>query len=137
MRFTVDIDPIGKARPRFTKTGHAYTPQKTKDAEELIAAAYRATSGGCIPKGVPVELGVTAHFPIPKSFSQKKRDAVLDSEILPTKKPDADNILKLVADALSGVAYEDDAQVVRMEVLKEYTALDDGYIEIEIFGGEP
>lgn len=135
MRFTVDIEPIGKARPRFTKTGHAYTPQKTKDAEELIATAYRETGRGCIPKGVPIELEVVAHFPIPKSFSQKKRDAVLDSEILPTKKPDADNILKLVADALNGVAYEDDAQVVRMEVSKEYTALDDGYMEIWIFGG--
>lgn len=135
MRFAVDIEPIGKARPRFTKTGHAYTPQKTKDAEELIAAAYRAAGGGCIPKGVPAELEVVAHFPIPKSFSQKKRDAVLDSEILPTKKPDADNILKLVADALNGVAYEDDAQVVRMEVSKEYTDEDGGYMEIWIFGG--
>lgn len=136
MRFTVDIEPIGKARPRFTRSGHAYTPQKTKDAEELIAAAYRAAGGRCIPKGVPVELEVLARFPIPKSFSQKKRGAVLDSEILPTKKPDADNILKLVADALNGVAYEDDAQVVRMEVCKEYTALDGGYMEITIFGGE-
>ena len=136
MRFTVDIEPIGKARPRFTKKGHAYTPQKTKDAEALIAAAYRAAGGRCIPKGVPVELEVLARFPIPKSFSQKKRSAVLDSEILPMKKPDADNILKLAADALNGVAYEDDAQVVRMEVCKEYTALGGGYMEITIFGGE-
>ena len=136
MRFTVDIEPIGKARPRFTKTGHAYTLQKTKDAEELIAAAYRAAGGGCIPKGVPIGLEVTAYFPIPKSYSQKKRDDAMSRNILPTKKPDADNILKLAADALNGVAYEDDAQVVRMEVCKEYTALDGGYMEITIFGGE-
>ena len=135
-RFTVAIPPTGKARPRMTRSGHVYTPQKTVDAERRIAYAFQAQGGRLIPKEHAVGLEVTAYFPIPKSFPQKKREAASYREIFPTKKPDADNILKLVADALNGVAYDDDAQIVRMEISKEYTDCVDGYMEIEIFGGD-
>ncbi len=139
MRFTVDIEPIGKARPRFTKTGHAYTPQKTKDAEDAIKAAFLEKGGECIPKGVPVELIVTAYFPIPKSFSEKKKTAAQNGRIRPTKKPDIDNIVKLVADALNGVAYEDDAQIALVSGYKEYVGegrTETGYLDLEVYGDE-
>ncbi len=135
-RFIVDIPPTGKERPRVGRGGHVYTPQKTKDAERKIAEAFRMAGGKLIPKGCEVGMEVTAYFPIPRSFSQRKREAVAYREIFPTKKPDADNILKLAADALNGVAYADDAQIVRMEISKEYSDDAEGYMEITICGGD-
>ena len=135
-RFIVDIPPTGKARPRMTRSGHVYTPKETVEAERKIAEAFLAAGGKCIPKGCEVGMEVTAYFPIPRSFSQRKREAVAYREIFPTKKPDADNILKLAADALNGVAYADDAQIVRMEISKEYSDDAEGYMEITICGGD-
>ena len=77
-----------------------------------------------------MEMKVTAYFKIPKSASKNKRQAMLLGEIRPTKKPDADNILKAVADALNGVAYKDDACVVKMDVEKFYA--DVGRIDIVV-----
>ncbi len=133
-RFTVDIEPIGKARPRMTKSGHVYTPKETRDAELAIMQAYELFRGRLIEKGVPVSLDVVAYFPIPQSWSNIKKMAVMDGDILPTKKPDADNILKLVADALNGAAYEDDAQVIDMRISKRYRreVTKPGYLDIVV-----
>lgn len=133
-RFTVDIEPIGKARPRMTRNGHVYTPKETREAELAISMAYELFRGRLIEKGVPVSLDVVAYFPIPQSWSNIKKMAVMDGDILPTKKPDADNILKLVADALNGEAYEDDAQVVDMSISKRYRreVAKPGYLDIVV-----
>ena len=64
---------------------------------------------------------IIAYFPIPKSTSKKKRDEMERGLILPTKKPDTDNIAKAILDALNGLAYYDDAQVVHLEVQKRYS----------------
>ncbi len=138
MRFLVGIEPTGKARPRLGRGGHVFTPKKTVDAERAIAAAFHLTGAEMIPEGTPVMLEVTAYFSIPKSWPEKKREAAMAGELLPTKKPDADNILKLVADALNGVAYADDAQIVRSSVWKEYSKAGlaytgtAGYLAIEV-----
>ena len=60
--------------------------------------------------GVPVVLDVRFWFPVPKSYMRKRRPV---PEAPHTSKPDLDNLLKLVKDALNGVAWSDDAQVVR------------------------
>ena len=68
-----------------------------------------------------LELFVKAYYKIPKSASKKKRMAMLSEEIRPTKKPDGDNILKAVADALNGVCYKDDKSIVKMSIEKFYS----------------
>ncbi len=132
MRFIADIPPTGKARPRHTQRGNVYTPKKTKDAEAQVRFCFSTAGGVTIPKDVPTVLEVVAYFSIPKSWSgERKRAAMLD-EIFPTKKPDADNILKLVADALNGAAYEDDAQVVDMAAKKRFSKNGLAYMAIDV-----
>ncbi len=132
MKFIVDIPPTGKARPRMTRGGHVYTPKATTDAEAAIRAIFCDLGGETIPKDVPVSLEVVAYFPIPKSWSDERKWAASRGDIYPTKKPDADNILKLVADALNGSAYEDDAQVIKMTAWKQFSRNGLGYIAINV-----
>lgn len=68
----------------------------------------------------PLEVQITAIYEPPKSTSKREKARMLSGELLPTKKPDADNIAKVVLDALNGVAYRDDSQIVRLMVKKEY-----------------
>ncbi len=138
-RFIVDLPPMGKERPRMARSGHVYTPKKTVDAEKLIADTYGwltfdEPEDVRIPKGEPARLVVTAYFPIPKSFTKEQRQKIAEGKLFPAKKPDADNVLKLVGDALNGVAYDDDAQVVDARCLKRYSLNGQAYMVIEIGG---
>lgn len=120
IRFCVHGAPVGKARPRVTKSGHAYTPQKTKDYEAIVRACYQSQVGrGRFPAGVPLTVKITAEFPIPKSTGKKRAAALLGR--WHTKKPDADNVAKAILDALNGVAYPDDSAVARLVVEKTYS----------------
>ena len=73
------------------------------------------------PEDSQLELFVKAYYKIPKSASKEKKAAMLSEQIRPTKKPDGDNILKVVADALNGVCYKDDKNLVSMSVEKFYS----------------
>lgn len=114
--------PMGKERPRHNRyTNATYTPEKTRNREEEIALYYRKYYGGRkFPKESYLELTVRAIMPIPKSATKKVKEKMSSFVIKPTVKPDCDNILKLVADALNGIAYDDDKQIVRMTVTKVY-----------------
>ena len=103
MRIVIPGKPQGKARPRFSAAGgkvRTYTPQKTKDYEELIAWEYKRQGG--LKYSGEIELTIYADFTAD-----------------PKRKPDADNIAKVVMDALNGVAYADDAQVTLLTVKKK------------------
>jgi Holliday junction resolvase RusA-like endonuclease len=121
--FTVPGRPQGKARPRFTRAGHAYTPKATHDYEKAIREAFIATGEEMLD--CPVHVLISAIFAPPKSISKKKREAMLAGEILPTIRPDTDNVAKAVLDALNGYAYHDDKQVTSLSVFKTY-GLDEG-----------
>ena len=116
--FVVKGEPRGKGRPRFTKSGHAYTDDKTKQYETLVAWSYRKASG--YKFAAPVKVTIKAFHKPPKDKSKKVVEDMLDGHILPTKKPDADNIAKIVLDGLNGIAWDDDTQVVEMMVTKGY-----------------
>ena len=123
-------EPKGKGRPRFAQ-GHAYTPQTTRDYENAIQTAYRIQCGNYkFPDNANLKLEIWAYFKVPKSARTAEKYAMMNDEIMPTKKPDADNILKIVADALNGIAYSDDKQIIEMHVSKRYN--DEGLIEIEL-----
>lgn len=108
----------GKARPRICK-GHAFTPKVTKDYESLIKRNYIIQSGKFLEG--PLRAKIIAYHKIPKSYTKKRVQAIRDKIELPVKKPDADNIAKVVLDSLNGTAYKDDAQVMELTVLKKYT----------------
>ena len=132
MDFIVDGKPQGKQRPRFSRISKTvYTPTKTAKYEKQIAKAYTDAGGKCIPADCYVSVSVSAFFPIPKSYSKKKREDCLERILRPDKKPDMDNILKVVLDALNKVAYEDDKQVVELIGRKYYTE-SDGYLWISV-----
>jgi Holliday junction resolvase RusA-like endonuclease len=122
--FTVPGSPQGKGRPRFAKVGKyvkTYTPDQTVLYENLVAVEYRRQTGGYrFPDGVPLEMVINAFYAIPASASKTKRVDMLKGHIRPTKKPDADNVIKVVADSLNEIAYKDDAQIVSCRLTKFY-----------------
>jgi Holliday junction resolvase RusA-like endonuclease len=121
--FEVPGEPVGKARPRFTRQGHAYTPKKTSDYEREVRNSFRIAYPAHEPMAGPVSMEVYAFFGVPKSWPMKKREAALRSEsLLPTGRPDASNVLKAVEDALNGLAYLDDSQIVDASVQKRYAS---------------
>lgn len=100
------------------------TPEKTVLYENLVKTMFLEESeNNDIPFTMyeePLEVFITACFEPPKSTSKKNRALMLSNDILPTKKPDIDNIAKVILDALNGIAYRDDTQVVRLTVTKAY-----------------
>ena len=122
--FTVHGEPQGKARPRAVKQSgivRVYTPQKTKDYEREIAAVYRTQCSGMFSGAVAIE--IHAYYGIPKRTSRKKVLDMISDKERPIKKPDGDNVAKAVCDALNGVAYKDDSQVVDLTVRKYYSKI--------------
>lgn len=135
IKFTIPGEPAGKARPKFsTFNGHvrAITPKQTVSYENLVKLSFGQAYPGAKPieKDVPLLVTITAFFKIPASVSKKKRQEMLDFKISPTKKPDCDNIAKAVLDALNGIAYYDDSQIVTLTVDKLYS--DTPRVEVEI-----
>lgn len=130
IEFKIPGAPQGKARARTfynSKMGrmNSITPEKTVLYENLIKMSYLTVEENKrMPFQelmLPLKVSITACFEPPKSVSKKNREKMLKGEILPTKKPDIDNIAKVVLDALNGIAYKDDTQVVSLEVRKIYS----------------
>ncbi len=125
IKFTVLGVPHGKGRPRFAKVGNyvkTYTPEATASYENLVRLEYRRQCDDYkFEKGIPLDVRITAYYPIPKSTSKKKRAAMTAFLIRPMKKPDTDNVVKVVLDSLNQIAYNDDVQVVDLQVRKFYS----------------
>ena len=130
--FTVPGQPVGKGRARVGRAGgfvRMFTPEKTATYESTIALfADQAMAGQALITG-PVRLRLICRFAIPDSWSKKKRGQALQGAIYPATKPDADNITKAVCDAVNGIVWKDDAQVVELSVKKWY-ALNPGVTAI-------
>jgi Holliday junction resolvase RusA-like endonuclease len=115
--------PQGKGRARaFLRGGHIshYTPEKTRTYEGMIRVAAMEAMGNRPPFDQPVEFVMRAIFPIPPSFSRKKKQQAITNEIKPGKKPDLDNIAKAWNDALNSVVYRDDSLICRMTLEKRF-----------------
>lgn len=134
LKFTVLGEPAGKGRPRFRSAGafvQTYTPEKTVNYENLVKLEYRRQCGNHkYGKEIPLDVRITAYYGIPKSASKKKAQLMRDRKIRPMKKPDFDNIGKIVCDSLNDIAYHDDAQVVDAQVRKFFS--DDPRVVITI-----
>ena len=121
--FTVHGKPQGKGRPRFAKRGKytvAYTPEVTASYENLIKLIAAETMRGRALMTGAVSIEILANFSPPRSWSFKKKTQAVRGEIFPTVKPDVDNILKVVADALNGIVWRDDVLAVDGIIRKRY-----------------
>ena len=115
--FEVQGKVIGKARPRVTRVGHAYTPATTRLYEKAIRDAFLAAGGSKISGYVHVDFEATTKLQASATKAQKAMR--LEGKELATSKPDIDNIEKALLDAISrGVAFDDDVQVVSVRKIK-------------------
>jgi len=132
MRVVIELlgHPQGRGRARFTRAGFAYTPQKTRTYDENLGAAAGRAMNGQTPMTGPLEVWFEAVFPVPSSWSKKKRSQALSGIIRPCVKPDGDNILKQL-DSLNGIVFGDDKQVVDAHVKKVYGERPALYVIVE------
>ena len=128
LMFEIPGSPIGQGRPKFsTINGHAkaYDPEKSRNYKayvRMLATQAMKDSGFTMIEG-PCVLRIDAYFEVPKSKSKKFREAALSGLEYPTKKPDLSNIIKGIEDALNGLAYKDDALIVKLGVVKLYSEI--------------
>lgn len=123
VHFTVPFAPVAKGRARSVympgKGVRHYTPKQTAAWEQTVAMyarqAFRAPLDG------PVKISLGFYLPIPASWPAWKRDMALSGEIVPTTKPDLDNLEKAIKDGCNGIAWRDDAQVVSASKWKFYS----------------
>lgn len=122
--FSVEGEPKGKGRPRFSKVGgfvKTYTDQKTRDYESLISKAARTAMGETPPMEGAVSVSLYFRLPMPRATPKKRMVSLLDGSVRPTKRPDLDNLDKSVLDAMNGIVYADDSQVVTIHSKKVYS----------------
>lgn len=129
--FTIPGEPVGKARAKtvrnkYTGKTMSYTPEKTANYENLVKVCYKGKYFG----DNAITVGIDAYFKIPASYSKKKKAQCLYNGCHATKKPDCDNIAKIICDALNGIAYDDDKQIVELVVRKLWAEVP--YVEVEI-----
>jgi len=135
--FTIPGPPVGKARAqtvrnKYTGESVSYTPDKTVSYEELTRGRYLAAAKGFkFSSDSQLCIQIASYFPVPASKSKKVKAAMLAGQIKPAKKPDWDNIGKIICDALNGFAYKDDAQIVLAQIGKEYA--EDGRTVVKIW----
>ena len=130
--FEVPAKIIGKGRPRLNSyTGQVYTPTRTKDYESLVEQYFLLK----YPRYKTIEgrakVTIIGYFEIPKSTSKAQREQMLQNKISPTKKPDIDNVIKIVLDAMNKFAFKDDTQITKIEVEKLYSDVEKLYVKIE------
>jgi len=117
--FEVRGIPIPQKQTRFVRaTGIAYNPSNNEIRQLQWQIKPYAPSQ---PLSGPIEMHLTFYMPIPKSASSRLKLQMKNEIILPTKKPDFDNLAYLVTNALKGIVYLDDAQITDCSIRKRYS----------------
>lgn len=114
----------GRGRAAVMPDGRArvFTPKKTRTREGIVASLATDAMAGRAPLQGPVMMRLDLVMPVARSWPKWKRAAALSGDLLPTGKPDLSNLWKLVEDALNGITYLDDAQIVQGHQSKSYGA---------------
>ena len=134
VKFIIMGTPKGKGRPRFQRIGNytkVSTPPDTVNYENLVKLEYELQCKKYYFGDAELGMNLITYYPIAKSTSKKKKEEMLKGNIRPTKKPDCDNVLKIVADSLNQIAYKDDSQIVETSVKKYYAEIP--RVEVEIY----
>ena len=122
--FVIPGTPVGKGRPKFARRGNftvAYTPEKTASYENLVKLAASGAMAGRPPMEGAADVSIALFVTPPASWSQKKQRSALLGHLFPTSKPDMDNVIKGIFDAMNGIVWQDDKQVVSLRVFKRYS----------------
>ena len=136
IEFTVYGEPVAQGRPRATTINgrvKMYDPKKSSEYKNYI----RLVASQHAPKELldgPLQLTVRVYRPTLKSFSKKKKKLAEEGKIRPTTKPDTDNYIKGIKDALKNVIWKDDSQVVDLQVSKYYSEKPRIEVKIEQIG---
>ena len=134
IKMAIPIEPVPKGRPRFRvmyRQVRTITPPKTKEFEYQVRQYFLyECKGVAFERGVPISVNIEFGMRIPVSTTKKRSKMMLDGLIRHTVKPDLDNLTKAVLDALNGIAWYDDAQVVELNVKKLYT--ENPFIQLDI-----
>lgn len=137
--FTVPGVAVPKGRPKFARRGNftvAYTPEKTVSFENLVKSRADDAMNGQEMTLCPVQAIVNIYLPIPTSWPKKFKEMTLAGLVAPTKKPDMDNIVKALFDAMNGIVFKDDSQVVFAMIRKIYSPTPHTEVTIEATGQE-
>lgn len=132
IELTIPGEPVAAGRPRFSTAGgfaRAYDPPKSRQYKKYIQTLAESVKPA-EPLEMPLTVTIKAYMGIPKSKPRKWREAAAIGLQMPTKKPDADNIARCVTDAVNGVLWRDDSQIVRLTVSKHYS--DEPRVEVTI-----
>lgn len=124
IQFEIPGEPQGKRRARFVRAGHfikGYADPKTVNYETFIREMFCVAYPGFSPLEGQLEVEVRAFCGMPKTISKKKRALMESGELRPAKRPEVDNISKVILDALTGLGFKNDSQVVRLVVEKAYS----------------
>ena len=149
VKFTVLGEPTGKGRPQTKvmysekgfknkKTGKVrntlvnnVTPKKTVIYENEVKEVYRLQCDNYrFPDGAMLDMRIIAYYRIPKSQTKRNKELMKKQLLRPTKKPDMDNVVKIIADSLNQIAYRDDTQIVDCQCRKFYS--DNPRVEVTI-----
>lgn len=121
--FTFDIEPTPQLRPRVSSRGgyvRVYDPQKVKNFKSLLRS-LAVHQYARPPLLGALSVSLTFYRPVQRSISKAERERRLSNQSKPVVKPDTDNYIKSTLDALNGVLWHDDAQIVKITGEKRYS----------------
>jgi len=127
IRITIQTEPTPKGRPKTTlRHGRVwtYTPRHTEIAEDFIKLRVMRHRDECFAEHIPVKMSVV--------FYRTKSKYLPKTETLPVRKPDSDNLCKLVSDAINGILIKDDAQLTTVHIRKRWSTTGIGYITLRL-----
>ena len=131
-------EPVAQGRPRFARRGnfvHAYDPENSRTWKQTARLISIEQTAGRPLLTEALSLRIDVYRSVPRSWSKKRQAQALDGSIRPTTRPDADNYIKGVQDALNGVLWHDDSQIVSVTASKFYS--DRPRVEIEVVEVHP
>ena len=115
---TIPGPPVGKHRARVCRNGHAFTPAKAVNYEALVKQTFAAKYPDFVPMPGPVRMILSIYLMPSKKTQRKLKEGI---RVYPTIKPDISNVLKSIEDALNGLAYVDDKQIISVYAEKKYS----------------
>lgn len=128
MYFIVEGKCVGKERP-VVSNGHAFTPKRTRDYENKVLDAFVGAENDLDFNG-PIEAFITVYVKMPTSWSRKRRIENQGKPPIDIRTPDLDNAAKSILDALSGLAYKDDKQVVSLDISRKWGSYE--FVEVRL-----
>jgi Holliday junction resolvase RusA-like endonuclease len=120
---TILGEAVPKGRPRLgiiNGRARAFTPKKTRTYEAVVRDAASREWQRLPIANRPIWMRITFVRAIPQSWSIKKQNAAGAGQLHPTGRPDLDNGVKAITDAMNSIVYTDDALIVEIQARKAY-----------------